>query len=259
VDAPPRIDPLAEAFAGIAEAYDRARPDYDSEPIDWLWGELDLGAGSTVVDLAAGTGKLSRALARRGGTLIAVEPQGPLRDLLERRAPEATVLDGTAESIPLPDGAADAVLVGEAFHWFDGDRALPEIHRVLRGRGGLALLWHNGRWEGPWSEELFARLDQVPTPDVRPENRPHTNLWQRAFERCELFDPLQRETFARVLQLSVPDAVDLITSWSYVAARPAAERDELRVELAEILHRHLGDAPVEIDYRTAIDVTRRRP
>jgi SAM-dependent methyltransferase len=255
----PRIDPLAEAFAGIAEAYDRARPDYDSEPIAWLWGDLGLGPGSTVVDLAAGTGKLSRVLVGRGAELVAVEPQGPLRDLLQRRVVEATVLDGTAESIPLPDGAADAVLVGEAFHWFDGDRALPEIHRVLRARGGLALIWHNGRWEGPWSEELFARLDQVPTPDVRPENRPHTNLWQTAFERSELFDPLHRETFERVLQLTVPEAIDLIMSWSYVAARPAAERDVLRGELAEILRRHLDEAPVEIDYRTAIDVTRRRP
>jgi SAM-dependent methyltransferase len=259
VDAPRRIDPLAEAFAGIAEAYDRARPGYDSTPIDWLWGELELGRGSTVVDLAAGTGKLSRALAGRGGHLIAIEPQGPLRDLLERRVPEADVLDGTAESIPLPDGAADAVLVGEAFHWFDGGRALPEIHRVLRARGGLALLWHDGRWEGPWADELFARLDQVPTPDVRPENRPHTKLWQRAFEGSELFDPLRRETFARTLQLSIPEAIDLITSWSYVAARPAEERDEIRLELAGILRRHLDDGPVEIDYRTAIDVTRRRP
>lgn len=255
----PRIDPLAEAFAGIAEAYDRARPDYDSEPIAWLWDELGLGPASTVVDLAAGTGKLSRVLMGRGAELVAVEPQGPLRELLQRRVPEATVLDGTAESIPLTDGAADAVLVGEAFHWFDGDRALPEVHRVLRPRGGLALLWHNGRWEGPWSEELFARLDQVPTPDVRPENRPHTKLWQRAFERSELFDPLHHETFARVLRLTVPEAVDLIMSWSYVAARPAAERDELRGELADILRRHLRDAPVEIDYLTAVDLTRRRP
>jgi SAM-dependent methyltransferase len=255
----PRIDPLAEAFAGIAEAYDRARPDYDSEPITWLWGDLELGSGSTVVDLAAGTGKLSRVLVGRGAEVVAVEPQGPLRDLLQRRVPEATVLGGTAESIPLADGAAYAVLVGEAFHWFDGDRALPEIHRVLRARGGLALIWHNGRWEGPWSEELFARLDQVPTPDVRPENRPHTKLWQRAFDGSELFDPLHSETFERVLQLTVPEAVDLITSWSYVAARPAAERDDLRGELAEILRRHLGEAPVEIDYVTAIDVTRRRP
>ena len=209
-----------------------------------------------MLDLAAGTGKLTRALGGRGARLIAVEPQAELRGLIERTS-DATVLDGTAESIPVEDATIDAVFVGEAFHWFDGDRALPEIHRVLRPRGGLAIIWNVGHWDGPWSTDLFARLDQLPTPDVRPENRPHTQLWRAPFERLQLFDPLERRTFERILHLGIPEAVDLISSWSYVAARPAAERAKLRPELAEIFRAHVGNGPVEIPYHTSVDVTRR--
>jgi SAM-dependent methyltransferase len=178
-----RLDPLAEAFAEAADSYDRARPGYEDEPLDWAFRELGLDAGSVVLDLAAGTGKLSRALAPRADLLIAVEPLPGMRRVLAARAPEATLLDGTAEQIPLGDGSVDAVFVGEAFHWFDGARALPEIHRVLRPTGGLALLWHNVSWHerASWSDQFEARLREVPAPHVRPENRPHTLRWQEAF------------------------------------------------------------------------------
>jgi SAM-dependent methyltransferase len=169
------------------------------------------------------------------------------------------VLDGTAEAIPLEDGAVDAVFVGEAFHWFDGDRALPEIHRVLRPRGGLALVWNHGHWDlQQASAELFERLDQVPAPDVRPQNRPYTNLWREPFERLELFGPLRRESFERVLQLSIAATVDLMMSWSYVAARPAEEREQLGRDLTAILERHAPGGTIELGYRTDVDITRRR-
>jgi SAM-dependent methyltransferase len=145
-----------------------------------------------VLDLAAGTGKLSELLAPRSRVLFAVEPLPEMRRLLETRVPAATALDGTAEQIPLDDGSVDAVFVGEAFHWFDGGRALPEIHRVLRPGGGLAMLFNQGEWhEAQWAEALVARFDQVPQPDVRPENRPYTGVWRRAFETSDLFSPLQ--------------------------------------------------------------------
>jgi SAM-dependent methyltransferase len=126
-----RLDPLAEAFAGSADSYDRARPGYEDEPLDWAFRELGLDDGSVVLDLAAGTGKLSQALAPRAGRLIAVEPLPEMRRLLAERAPEATLLDGTAEQIPMGDGSLDAVFVGEAFHWFDG--AVIELRRRAAG------------------------------------------------------------------------------------------------------------------------------
>jgi SAM-dependent methyltransferase len=184
-----RLDPLAEAFAGSADSYDRARPGYDDEPLDWAFREMELDEGSVVLDLAAGTGKLSQALAPRAGRLIAVEPLPEMRRLLAAQAPEATLLDGTAEQIPMDDGSVDAVFVGEAFHWFDGARALPEMHRVLRPAGGVALLWHNVSWHdtAAWADEFEVRLHEVPAPDVRPENRPHTLRWQEAFAGNALF------------------------------------------------------------------------
>ena len=119
----------ATGFARSVEAYERARPDYPPEAIAWLAQELDLRAGRTVVDLAAGSGKLTRPLAALGCEVIAIEPVAEMRAAI---GPTARALDGTAEAMPLPDDSADVVTVGQAFHWFDGPAALAEIERVLR-------------------------------------------------------------------------------------------------------------------------------
>ena len=130
----------ATGFARSVEAYERARPEYPPEAIAWLARELDLRPGRTVVDLAAGSGKLTRPLAALGCEVIAVEPVAEMRAAIGPTATQA--LDGTAEAIPLPDDSADAVTVGQAFHWFDGPKALAEIERVLRPGGALALAWN---------------------------------------------------------------------------------------------------------------------
>ena len=253
-----RLDPLAEAFAGSADSYDRARPGYEDEPLDWAFQELGLDGRSVVLDLAAGTGKLSQALAPRAGQLIAVEPLAGMRRLLAARAPEATLLDGTAEQIPIGDGSVDAVFVGEAFHWFDGVRALPEIHRVLRPSGGLALLWHHVSWHDrePWAEQFDARLREVPAPDVRPENRPHTLRWQEAFAGNALFTPLEHREFWHLTTVDAEQIVQLVLSWSYVAALPEADRERLGRDLSQIVHNHAGDAPLELPFVTQVYLTR---
>ena len=255
-----RLDPLAEAFAGSADSYDRARPGYEDEPLDWAFRELALDGRSVVLDLAAGTGKLSQALAPRAGLLIAVEPLAGMRRLLTARAPEATLLDGTAEQIPIGDGSVDAVFVGEAFHWFDGARALPEIHRVLRPAGGLALLWHHVSWHdrAAWAEAFEARLREVPAPDVRPENRPHTLRWQEAFAGNVLFTPLEHREFSHPTTVDAEQIVQLVLSWSYVAALPEADRERLGRDLSQIVHNHAGDAPLELPFVTHVYLTRKR-
>ena len=152
----------ATGFARSVEAYERARPDYPPEAIAWLAQELDLRAGRTVVDLAAGSGKLTRPLAALGCEVIAIEPVAEMRAAI---GPTARALDGTAEAMPLPDDSADVVTVGQAFHWFDGPVALAEIERVLRPGGALAHA--SGAWRDAFagrelSERLFAftqRLD----------------------------------------------------------------------------------------------------
>ncbi len=130
-----RIDDAAEGVGRAADAYERGRPAYPVPAVAWLAEALGVAPGTVVVDLGAGTGKLTRMLAAYGATLVAVEPVAAMRAKLAASMPGMRALEGTAESMPLPDGSADAVTVGQAFHWFDGERALAEIHRVLRPHG----------------------------------------------------------------------------------------------------------------------------
>jgi SAM-dependent methyltransferase len=125
-------------FAGVAGAYERARPGYPEEAVRWLAGDEP----RDVVDLGAGTGKLSRALVALGHRVMAVEPLPQMLEHLAENAPGAFGVLGTAEVIPLPDAFADVVTCAQSFHWFDHELALPEIARVLRPEGRLALVWN---------------------------------------------------------------------------------------------------------------------
>jgi SAM-dependent methyltransferase len=145
----------ARSFGARAADYAEHRPDYPADGIRWA-----LGGGTrpvhAVLDLAAGTGKLTAGLLPLGFALSAVEPDDGMRAELSRRFPQVTAVAGTAEAIPLPDAAVDAVLVGQAFHWFSQQAALTEIGRVLRPGGVLGLLW-NGEDDGvPWVAGLRA-------------------------------------------------------------------------------------------------------
>ena len=254
---PHRIDPLARAFAGVADVYDQARPDFPPEPIDWAWQRLELGEGETVVDLAAGTGKLSQSLVGRAARLIAVEPQAEMRRVLAERVPAAEIVDATAEELPLPAASVGAVFVASAFHWFDGPAALASIHRVLVPGGGLTLLWNDFDDEGqPWAEEFGERLEAVPAPDARPENRPYTGLWRTAFEDSTLFGPLESRAFARKARVEVDRLLLLMSTWSVLAARPKAEQEELMRDLRRILEPHAVAGEVEVTRRVDVHLTR---
>ncbi len=140
----------ARSFAAVADEYERGRPGYPAEAIDWALGTDPLD----VLDVGAGTGKLTAAIAAAGHRVTAVEPLGEMRRLLEAAVPGAIVREGTAELLPVDDASADGVLVGAAFHWFDQERALVEIGRVLRPHGVLALLGNSFDPAVPWQAEL---------------------------------------------------------------------------------------------------------
>ena len=160
------LHPLAENFASVADAYERGRPEYPRAAIGALTAELGLTPGARVLDLAAGTGKLTRALVAAGLDVVAVEPQGALREALAASVGEERVLDGFAEQIPLADDSLDAVTVADAIHWFDHAPALTEISRVLRRGGGLAVLVTAADWSGAsWADELGRMLM-----DLRPDH-----------------------------------------------------------------------------------------
>jgi SAM-dependent methyltransferase len=182
-------------------------------------------AEATVLDLGAGTGKLTAVLAKRYAHVIAVEPLAELRAILAQRVPDADVRDGRAEDIPLADAAVDAVFAGQSFHWFANDVAVAEIGRVLRPGGLLALLW-NETPTSPLPEEYGRRLDELRA--ATPAPRIDEHLLERG--------PFGEEHEASVLHEQVSGRDDVLAfaaSVSWIASRD--DRDAVLAELAAML------------------------
>src|SRR5581483_1556062 len=215
------LHPLAEQFASVADVYERGRPEYAPAVIGALAAELAVGPGDPVLDLAAGTGKLTRALVAFGFEVVAVEPQGPLRAKLAERVGPQRVREGVAEEIPLPDGTMAAVTVADAFHWFDRERALRETRRVLRPGGGLAVISTVPDWSGAsWSHELGSLVA-----DTRPQH-PHFDgpPWQEAVRGAGGWQE-PREVRVTTAQPADPERiVDHLASMSWIAGMPDGER-----------------------------------
>src|SRR5579884_3065432 len=147
-------------FQAGAAAYERGRPGYPAGAIEWLCAALDLRPGRTVLDVGAGTGKLTRELVASGAEVVAVEPVPAMRAVLADVVPSARVLDGTAEALPVADQSADAITVAQAFHWFDVPRTMAEFHRVLRTGGRFALIWNRRRLDQPLQSQIDAITDR---------------------------------------------------------------------------------------------------
>ena len=144
----------ARSFETVAADYERYRPDYPEEALRWAAGRLGLSPGARVLDVGAGTGKLSRGFVALGFEVVAVEPGRPMLEQLRIAVPEAEAHEGPAEAVPLPDANVDAAVAAQAFHWFDRGKALPELHRVVRPAGGLALFWNWWDERDPLQREL---------------------------------------------------------------------------------------------------------
>jgi ubiquinone/menaquinone biosynthesis C-methylase UbiE len=216
----------ARSFESVAEQYERARPEYADAAVDWVAERLGLVPGSRVLDLGAGTGKLTRQLVRRGLDVVAVEPGDEMRGVLQRVVPGAEALAGTAEAIPLPDGSVDAVSAGQAFHWFDLEAALPEMARVLRG-GGLALLWN--MWDE--NDALLSAVDELLAPHRPPAARESTieeSLRGSVFRRAEEFDARQ------VRPMTGEQLVEWAGSTSGMINAPRAEQERIAAEIRRL-------------------------
>jgi SAM-dependent methyltransferase len=233
-------------FARSALAYERGRPGYPDTALRWLTEQAGLGPGVAVVDLAAGTGKLTRALVRTGADVIAVEPVAQMRALIE---PPARAVEGTAEDMPLPDGSADVVTVGQAFHWFDGDAALAEIARVLRPGGKLALLSN----ERPPEDPIHAELDAILTPYRGDAPSHRSGRWRDALARTVLLEAVEDAELDHEQELDAAGLADRVGSISFIAALPQAERRAV-LERARAL---AGDGTAQLRYRTAVHLFRR--
>ncbi|MQS34981.1 class I SAM-dependent methyltransferase [Streptomyces katsurahamanus] len=218
----------AASFGAAADAYERGRPPYPARAVDWLLA----GAGDRVIDLGAGTGKLTRLLTARGLDVTAVEPSDGMREHLAAAAPGARVLAGSAESIPLPDGCADVVTAAQAWHWADTARAVPETARVLAPGGSLALVWNVRDERADW----VARLGRLLHPAGA---RPTAGAGVAALaERPDLYGPTETFTVEWSAELGPAELVDLVASRSYVIMLPEPDRAELLARVRELTVRH---------------------
>jgi SAM-dependent methyltransferase len=234
----------AKGFARSADAYERGRPGYPDPVIRHLVGPLPPHA--VVLDLAAGTGKLTRPLLEAGVRVIAVEPVPEMRAALPR---EARALDGTAEAIPLERGTVDAVMVAQAFHWFDPDTAFAEIARVLRPGGSLAMLWNRRVEDDPVNRAITQLLapyrGEVPTH--------HGDAWRTALESHPEFGPLEERAFENAQELDADGLEARVGSISYVASLEPEERAHALSRTRALA----GAGVVTVRYRTDVYVCRR--
>jgi SAM-dependent methyltransferase len=238
--------------------YERGRPAYPPEAV----GVPGLPQTATVLDLGAGTGKLTRLLVTAFGHVVAVEPDAGMRRLLEALCPEARVLAGSAEKIPLPDESVDAVFAAESFHWFDRERAPAEIARVLRPRGALVLMWNLPAGPTEPSIEAVERLvDEIgPSADELPYDRMDLNHrryasgeWRRAFVDSP-FEELREARLPNPQTLDREALVSLLASMGWVADL----EDERRVPFLEKARSLLTAAEYRRRWETQLHWTRLR-
>ncbi len=237
----------SRGFQAEAEAYDRARPSYPADATRWLASNLGIGPGRRVMDLAAGTGKLTVQLAGLGARLVAVEPVGGMRARLRERLPDVPVLAGVAEALPFAAGSLDVVVVAQAFHWFDAGRALAELARVVRAGGRLGLIW-NARDRGvDWIDAVWSVMDRVESDAPWREHGDGKTSAERIDERGTWSEWVEA-TFSHVQHCSPGDLVDRVRSVSHIAVLPRARQREVLDEVRSIIDAH-GQQLLRIRYR----------
>lgn len=229
------IKGAAHGFDRNADAYEAARPSYPAEAVAHIVGHGRIGPGRRVLDLAAGTGKLTRLLVPTGATVVAVEPVAAMREQLRALLPDVEVHDGTAEALPLGDRSADAITVAQAFHWFDADRAFDEFARVLQLGGRVGLIWNARDRSSDWVNEVWSIMDRV---EKRAPWRDHEHWRDSALGARSAFGPLHAETFRHEQSISPEGVVDRIASVSHVAVLPPAERERVLDEVRGVLTHH---------------------
>ncbi|MGA7923726.1 MAG: class I SAM-dependent methyltransferase [Thermoplasmata archaeon] len=225
-----RVPPAARHFDASADVYERSRPEYPPEMVVFLGNEFEFGPGVRVLDVGAGTGKLSRALHGTGVDLTAVEPLEGMREVFRRELPDVPVIDGSAEELPCADASFDLIVVGQAFHWFHAPSALREMARVLRPRGGLALIWNTRDETTPWVKRFSELLEpyRTDTPGYR------SGAWRAAF-RGSAFTRLTHRTFRWVLLQDRDGVVDRALSVSFIAGLPKAEKTQVAHRVRDLL------------------------
>jgi ubiquinone/menaquinone biosynthesis C-methylase UbiE len=236
--------------AGVA--YERGRPDYPAAAISALVERLELRPGTTVADLAAGTGKLTRLLVPSGARVLAIEPAPGMLAQLHRAVPAALTAAGEAERLPLADGMLNALTVAQAMHWFRPSEAIGEFHRVLHSSGRLAVVYNDRDTREPWvarMTEILNRYEQLaPRPEIGPG-------WSQAFAATERFAPFEHLEFDHAQTLDDSTFTDRIASMSFVILLDDKARTALLAELRALV---ADQDPIVMPMRTRVLIASRR-
>ncbi|MDX6325985.1 MAG: hypothetical protein QOK15_2339 [Nocardioidaceae bacterium] len=233
---PPSPD-RALSFASVADAYDRARPSYPREAVEWLTGRV----AATVVELGAGTGKLTDRLVEIGHDVLATDPLDEMLAFLRLRHPDLRVARAPAEAIPAATRSVDTVVAAQAFHWFDAEHALREAARVLKPEGRIALVWNQRDERIPWVRRLGQLLGSQDQ-EVDPTD---------VLVASKLFGYVEEETFRFWQPLRRRDLRDLAASRSNLAVMDPMARDRLLRKVEELFDDYqTGPDGLLLPYRT---------
>ncbi|KRF37297.1 class I SAM-dependent methyltransferase [Nocardioides sp. Soil805] len=234
---PEDITRWSGSFGAVAEAYDRGRPSYPAEAVSWLVG----GEAKVVLELGAGTGKLTRELVAQGHAVYATDPDPAMLELLEAQVPGCSAKVAGAEEIPANDRSVDVVVAAQAFHWFDHAVALPEIARVLKPGGHLALTWNFFDQRIPWVRRLVAAMGE----------RSMTSASHEAVVTSNLFGFVEEKTFAHWQDVNRETLLDIVASRSYISSLDEAAR-EARLDKVRALYDDYGRGHdgMQLAYRT---------
>lgn len=238
----------ASGFADAAD-YEAARPSYPDDAVAWFVERLDIRPGRRVCDLAAGTGKLTRLLVPTGAEFVAVEPVAGMREILRARVPQVPVVAATAEALPFAPSSLDAVVVAQAWHWFDHEVAVKQLREALRIGGRLGLVWNARDRSEPWVDAVWSVMDRV---EKRAPWRDHENWRDSAFREMSGFGPLERAEFFHRQSITPDGILRRIASVSHVAVLPRAQRDAVFDEVRSIIAGDptaRGRDALEIPYR----------
>jgi SAM-dependent methyltransferase len=212
------------SFGPAADLYDQIRPTYPARALEWALGT----APKRVLDLGAGTGILSRVLLALGHEVVAVEPDEGMRAKLRRTTPGVTALDGRAEVIPLSDEDVDAVVAGQAYHWFDPEPAHREIARVIKSGGVFAPIWNVRDHDVPWIRQLTAIVEDLHDHD----GGVHNGEVDQNFG--PEFGPVQREMFRHEVSMTADRLVQLVSSRSYYLTAPPEKQAAIKTAVRQL-------------------------
>jgi SAM-dependent methyltransferase len=224
-----------QGFGSEAAVYERSRPSYPPDAVAWLVDNAGITAGATVVDLAAGTGKLTRLLAPTGANLLAVEPVEGMRRVLAEVMPGVPIVAGTAEALPFESSTLDAVTVAQALHWFDPVVAFAELARVLRPGGRAGVIWNARDRSVDWVDQAWAIMDRV---EKRAPWRDHDDWNESALGDRPGFGPMHEATFHHEQTFTPAGVVERFQGVSHVAALPPLERAAVLDEVRELVATH---------------------